>query len=39
LGGSIANWSFVAVVGLGLLAVATVLQAIRKSVPDDKDLE
>jgi protein dithiol:quinone oxidoreductase len=39
LGGSIANWSFVAFVGLGLLALATVLQAIRKSLPDRINFE
>ena len=31
LGGSIANWSFVAFVGLGLLALATTVQAWRAS--------
>ena len=30
LGGSIANWSFVAFVGLGLLALATVVRALLK---------
>jgi len=30
LGGSIANWSFVAFVGLGLLALATTVRALRR---------
>ena len=38
-GGSIANWSFVAFVGLGLLALATVLRVLKKPVSDDLDLE
>jgi protein dithiol:quinone oxidoreductase len=37
LGGSIANWSFVAFVGLGLLALATVMRVLRKPVSDDSD--
>ena len=36
LGGSIANWSFVAFVGLGLLALATWLKVLRsRAVPED----
>ena len=35
LGGSIANWSFVAFVGLGLLAFATTVQALRPAQDDD----
>jgi protein dithiol:quinone oxidoreductase len=38
-GGSIANWSFVAFVGLGLLALATVLRVLKKPVSDDLDSE
>jgi disulfide bond formation protein DsbB len=38
LGGSIANWSFVAFVGLGLLALATVVRVLRKPVADDSDV-
>ncbi|BDU58073.1 hypothetical protein LMORI2_10550 [Limnohabitans sp. MORI2] len=38
LGGSIANWSFVAFVGLGLLALATVVRVLQKPVSDDIDL-
>jgi disulfide bond formation protein DsbB len=38
LGGSIANWSFVAFVGLGLLALATVVRVLQKPVSDDVDL-
>ena len=37
LGGSIANWSFVAFVGLGLLALATFIRALSQSAPTDKD--
>jgi disulfide bond formation protein DsbB len=32
LGGSIANWSFVAFLGLGLLALATTVQVWRSSL-------
>jgi disulfide bond formation protein DsbB len=39
LGGSIANWSFVAFVGLGLLALATVVRVVQKPVSDDLDLD
>jgi hypothetical protein len=39
LGGSIANWSFVAFLGLGLLALATVVRVLRKPVTDDTDLD
>jgi disulfide bond formation protein DsbB len=39
LGGSIANWSFVAFVGLGLLALATVVRVLQKPVSDDLDLD
>ena len=39
LGGSIANWSFVAFLGLGLLALATVVRMLRKPVTDDTDLD
>jgi disulfide bond formation protein DsbB len=39
LGGSIANWSFVAFVGLGLLALATVVRVLRKPVVDDTDVD
>jgi disulfide bond formation protein DsbB len=39
LGGSIANWSFVAFVGLGLLAFATVVRVLRKPVVDDTDVD
>ncbi len=36
LGGSIANWSFVAFVGLGLLALATWLKVLRsRALPED----
>jgi len=35
LGGSIANWSFVAFVGLGLLALATTIRALRPAQDDD----
>jgi protein dithiol:quinone oxidoreductase len=35
LGGSIANWSFVAFVGLGLLALATTVRALRPAQDDD----
>ena len=35
LGGSIANWSFVAFVGLGLLALATTVRALRPAQGDD----
>ena len=35
LGGSIANWSFVAFVGLGLLALAAVVRVLRQPVADD----
>jgi protein dithiol:quinone oxidoreductase len=35
LGGSIANWSFVAFVGLGLLAFATTVWALRPAQDDD----
>jgi protein dithiol:quinone oxidoreductase len=37
LGGSIANWSFVAFVGLGLLALTAVVRVLRKPVADDTD--
>ena len=37
LGGSIANWSFVAFVGLGLLALATVARLLCQPVTTDKD--
>lgn len=38
LGGSIANWSFVAFVGLGLLALATWLKVLRSTaVPEDAE--
>ena len=37
LGGSIANWSFVAFVGLGLLALATVARLLYQPVTTDKD--
>ena len=39
LGGSIANWSFVAFVGLGLLALAAVVRVLQKPVVDDVDLD
>ena len=39
LGGSIANWSFVAFVGLGLVALATVLRVLKKTVSDGLDLQ
>ena len=42
LGGSIANWSFVAFVGLALLALATVvrvLRVLRNPVMDDTDVD
>jgi disulfide bond formation protein DsbB len=39
LGGSIANWSFVVFVGLGLLALATVVRVLQKPVSDDQDLD
>jgi len=39
LGGSIANWSFVAFLGLGLLALATVVRVLRKPVTDNTDLD
>jgi len=39
LGGSIANWSFVAFVGLGLLALATLVRVLQKPVSDDLDLD
>jgi protein dithiol:quinone oxidoreductase len=39
LGGSIANWSFLAFVGLGLLALATLVRVLRKPVVDDTDLD
>jgi disulfide bond formation protein DsbB len=39
LGGSIANWSFLAFVGLGLLALATVVRVLQKPVSDDLDLD
>ena len=39
LGGSIANWSFVAFVGLGLLALTTVVRVLRKPVSDDLEVE
>lgn len=35
LGGSIANWSFLAFVGLGLLALATTVQVWRSAPPSD----
>jgi len=35
LGGSIANWSFVAFVGLGLLALAALVHMLRQPVTDD----
>jgi len=38
LGGSIANWSFVAFVGLGLLALAAVVRVLQKPVSDVFDL-
>ena len=37
LGGSIANWSFVAFVGLGLLALLTWVQVWRNAQPTDHD--
>ena len=37
LGGSIANWSFLAFVGLGLLALATTVQLWRNARPTDPD--
>jgi disulfide bond formation protein DsbB len=37
LGGSIANWSFVAFVGLSLLALATMVRMRRNPVLDDTD--
>ena len=37
LGGSIANWSFLAFVGLGLLALATTVQVWRNAQPTDPD--
>ena len=37
LGGSIANWSFVAFVGLGLLALATTVQVWRHAQPTEPD--
>jgi disulfide bond formation protein DsbB len=37
LGGSIANWSFVAFVGLSLLALATLVRMRRNPVLDDTD--
>ena len=37
LGGSIANWSFVAFVGLGLLALATVVRLMSQPVTTDTD--
>ena len=39
LGGSIANWSFMAFVGLGLLALATVVRVLQKPVSDDQDFD
>ena len=39
LGGSIANWSFVVFVGLGLLALATVVRVLQKPVADDSELD
>ena len=39
LGGSIANWSFVAFVGLALLALATVVRVLRNPVVDDTDVD
>jgi disulfide bond formation protein DsbB len=39
LGGSIANWSFLAFVGLGLLALATVVRVLQKPVSDNLDLD
>ena len=39
LGGSIANWSFVAFVGLGLLALATVIRLSCQSAATDQDDE
>ena len=39
LGGSIANWSFVAFVGLALLALATVVRVLRNPVVDDIDVD
>ena len=39
LGGSIANWSFVAFVGLALLALATVVRVLRNPVMDDTDVD
>jgi disulfide bond formation protein DsbB len=37
LGGSIANWSFVAFVGLGLLALATFIRFLSQPAPSTKD--
>ena len=37
LGGSIANWSFVVFVGLGLLALATVVRVLQLPVSDDTE--
>ena len=39
LGGSIANWSFVAFVGLGLLVLLSIVQVLRKPAMDDVGLE
>ena len=39
LGGSIANWSFVAFVGLALLALATVVRVLRNPVMHDTDVD
>jgi disulfide bond formation protein DsbB len=36
LGGSIANWSFLAFVGLGLLALATTVQVWRNAGPSNQ---
>lgn len=39
LGGSIANWSFVAFVGLGLLALVTLVHVLRQPVSADKEAD
>jgi protein dithiol:quinone oxidoreductase len=39
LGGSIANWSFVAFVGLGLLALVTLVHVLRQPVLADKEVD
>jgi disulfide bond formation protein DsbB len=37
LGGSIANWSFVAFVGLGLLALAAFIRLLSQPAPSTRD--